>query len=442
MLLVGNGTLVTRDEADTCIPDGCAAIRGTAIAETGTTGKLRAKYPDAEFIDAKGGLIMPGFINAHMHFYSTFSRGMTPPGEPAADFGQVLERLWWKLDKALAIKDVYYSAMTALIDCIKCGCTTVIDHHASPNAVTGSLFEIAKAAMETGIRCSLCYEVSDRDGERIAYEGIKENISFIDWAEKQNDPMISGKFGLHASFTLSDATLKKCREAMGDRDAGYHVHVAEGPADEADSVEKHGKRIAERFRDFGITGKNSIFVHCIHTDETERGIIKETDTAVVHNPESNMGNAVGAADVLGMAKDGILIGLGTDGYVCDMIQSYRMGNALCKHASKNPNSGWRELPAMLFDSNARIAGRCFPVGIGRIKEGCAADVIIMDYIPPSPLTAANVNGHLLFGASGRNVVTTIANGKVLMKDRKLIDLDRERIFAKARECALEVWKRL
>jgi putative selenium metabolism protein SsnA len=332
--------------------------------------------------------------------------------------------------------------MTALIDCIKCGCTTVIDHHASPNAVTGSLFEIAKAARETGIRCSLCYEVSDRDGERIAYEGIRENISFIDWAEKQNDPMISGKFGLHASFTLSDATLKKCREAMGGRRAGYHVHVAEGPADEADSVEKHGKRIVERFRDFGITGKNSIFVHCVHTDETERGIIKETDTAVVHNPESNMGNAVGAADVLGMAKDGILIGLGTDGYVCDMIQSYRMGNALCKHASKDPRAGWQEIPAMLFDNNARIAGRCFPVGIGRIKEGCAADVIIMDYIPPSPLTAANVNGHLLFGSSGRNVVTTIANGKVLMKDRKLTDLDRERIFAKARECALEVWKRL
>ncbi len=442
MLLVGNGKLITRDKTNPFMPDGCAAVQGTAIASVGTTSELRAKYPEAEFIDAKGGLIMPGFINAHMHFYSTFSRGMTPPGEPAQNFGEVLDRLWWRLDKALTLKDTYYSTMTALVDCIKCGCTTVIDHHASPNAVTGSLFEIAKATKEAGIRSSLCYEVSDRDGEKIAYEGIKENINFIDWSNSLNDPMISGKFGLHASFTLSDRTLEKCREAMGDRHAGYHVHVAEGMTDAADSVSKYGKRIVERFRDFGITCKNSIFVHCIHIDENERRIIKETDTAVVHNPESNMGNAVGAADVIGMMKDGILLGLGTDGYVSDMIQSYRLGNALCKHSAAHPNVGWSELPTMLFENNIEISQRCFPVNVGRIKEGYAADIIIMDYMPPSPVSEKNINGHLLFGSSGRSVVTTIANGKVLMKDRKLRELDRELISAKARECAKEVWKRL
>ncbi len=442
MLLVGNGKLITRDNSNPFLPDGCLVIRGTAIALVGTTSEIRAKYPDAEFIDAKGGLIMPGFINAHMHFYSTFSRGMTPPGGPAQDFGEVLERLWWRLDKALTLKDTYYSAMTALVDCIKCGCTTVIDHHASPNSITGSLFEIAKAASEAGIRSSLCYEVSDRDGQKIAYEGIKENISFIDWAKQQNDPMLSGKFGLHASFTLSDMTLEKCRESMGDRDTGYHVHVAEGSADEEDSLKKYGKRIVERFRDFDITSEKSIFVHCIHIDDNEKKIIKETGTAVVHNPESNMGNAVGAANVIGMISDGLLLGLGTDGYVCDMLQSYRLGNALCKHSVGHPNVGWGELPAMLFENNINIAERCFPVKTGRLAEGYAADVIIMDYMPPSPLSDKNINGHLLFGSSGRNVVTTIANGKVLMKDRKLTELDREQIFAKARECAKDVWKRL
>ena len=155
--------------------------------------------------------------------------------------------------------------------------------------------------------------------------------------------MISGKFGLHASFTLSDLTLEKCAEAMEGRNAGFHVHVAEGPADEKDSLAKYSKRIVERFRDHGITGANSIFVHCIHTDETEREIIRETNTAVVHNPESNMGNAVGSANIRAMIEEGILVGLGTDGYICDMIQSYRLGNALCKHSSGDPGAGWGEL---------------------------------------------------------------------------------------------------
>lgn len=442
MLLVGNGKLITRDNTNPFISDGCIAIRGTAIAMVGTTSELSEKYPEAEFIDAKGGLIMPGFINTHMHFYSTFSRGIITPGEPAQNFGEVLERLWWKLDKALTLKDTYYSAMTALVDCIKCGCTTVIDHHSSPNSVSGSLLEIARAAKEAGIRSSLCCEVSDRDGQKITYESIKENINFIDWAERQNNPMISGKFGLHASFTLSDKTLEKCREAMGDRQAGYHVHVAEGPADEEDCRNNYGKSIVERFHDLDITGRRSIFVHCIHIDNNERKIIKETGTAVVHNPESNMGNAVGTANIIGMMADGVLLGLGTDGYICDMVQSYRFGNALCKHSAGHPNLGWSELPAMLFKNNAEIAERCFPIKIGRIAEGYAADVIIMDYLPPSPLSDKNINGHLLFGSSGRNVVTTIVNGKVLMKDRRLTELDRDQIYAKARECSREVWKRL
>ena len=442
MLLVGNGKLATRNGKNNYIEDGCVAIDGATITDVGATGELRVRYRDAEFIDAKGGLIMPGFINTHEHFYSSFSRGFTPPGELARDFSEVLERLWWKLDKALTLKDTYYSAMTALVDAIRCGCTTIIDHHASPNAIRGSLFEISKATHEAGVRASLCYEVSERDGLERADEGIAENIDFIDWAVRQNDPIISAKFGMHASFTLSDATLGKCRDAMGGRNAGFHVHVAEGPIDEKDSTRKYGKRIAERFHDFGLTGNNSIFAHCVYVDKKEREIIKNTGTSVVHNPESNMGNAVGSTDVTGLMRDGITLGLGTDGFICDMLRAYHIGSALCKHVNKNPNAGWAELPTMLFENNAAIAERCFPVKLGQLAAGYAADVIVMDYAPPTPMTKNNVNGHLLFGASGHRVVTTIANGRVLMKDRRLVDLDAEEIFAKAREHAEGVWKRI
>ena len=442
MLLLGNGMTVTRDKNNPFLKDGCVAIEGTKIVEVAPTSELKDKYKGSSFVDAHGGIIMPGFINAHMHYYSAFSRGFGGKGgEPAKNFNEVLERLWWKLDKALMLEDSYYSAMVCMIDCIKNGATTIIDHHASPYAIKGSLFRMADAARETGIRSCLCYEVSDRDGEKIMRDGIEENVDFIKYARAEKTDLLAGMFGLHASMTLSSETLAACAEAMGDLDAGYHVHVAEGPGDEVDSESKYGKRIMERFRDFGITGSKSIAVHCIHVNEAEKDIIKETGTAVVHNPESNMGNAVGCSPVLDMYQRGILIGLGTDGYVSDMIQSYKMANALQKHHNQHPNVAWGEIPGMLFENNIDIAARYFDVPVGRLAPGYSADVVVSDYIPPTELTDTNINGHLLFGTSGRSIITTVARGKVLMQDRRLSDIDEAEVVAKARENSKKVWER-
>ena len=441
MLLIGNGMMVTRDPKTPYFTDGCVAIEEKVIAAVGKTEDLKVKYPGAKFIDAGGGLIMPGFINAHMHYYSAFSRGMFTKDPPAQNFSEVLERLWWRLDKALTLEDTYYSALICMIDCIKNGTTTVLDHHASPHAVKGSLFAIAKAARKTGVRSSLSYEVSDRDGEKIMREGIVENMDFIRHSKAEGDDLLHGMFGLHASVTLSDETLAACREAMGSDNAGFHVHVAEGPADELDSEKKYGKRILERFNEYGLLGDKSIAVHCIHLNDREIEILKETGTAVVHNPESNMGNAVGVTPVLKMCERGLLIGLGTDGYVSDMLQSYKMANALQKHAARHPNVAWGEIPTMLFENNLAIAGRYFKTPVGRLTKGYSADVIISDYAPPTSLSDVNINGHLLFGASGRSVVTTVARGKVLMENRKLVEIDELEIAAKARELSAKVWER-
>jgi putative selenium metabolism protein SsnA len=441
MILVGNGTVVTRDEERPILRDGCVAIDGNVIVCVGGLAETRARYDGARFIDARGGVIMPGFVNAHMHYYSAFSRGLPGKGAPAQNFGEVLERLWWRLDKALSLDDVYYSALVCMIDCIKNGTTTVIDHHASPLAARGSLFRIADAARETGIRSCLCYEVSDRDGERIARDGIAENVDFIKYAREDGSGLIAGMFGLHASMTLSSETLAACAEAMGGLDAGYHVHVAEGPSDEEDSVKKYGARVIERFRDFGITGGRSIAVHCIHTNRDEQEILRETGTAVVHNPESNMGNAVGCCPVLDMRERGVLLGLGTDGYVSDMLQSYKIANALQKHERRHPNVAWAEIPEMLFANNPEIAGRYFDIPMGRLRPGYSADVIALDYDPPTEMTGDNVNGHLLFGASGRCVRTTIALGRVLMENGELTGIDERGVIQRARECSKRVWER-
>lgn len=441
MILVGNGTVITRDNNTPIIKQGCIAIEGNKIAEVGLTSKLKEKYRGARFIDAKGKLIMPGFINAHMHYYSTFARGLSNDSPPAMKFSDILKGLWWRLDKVLTLEDVYYSAIGPMIEQVKCGVTTAVDHHASPYAIRGSLFKIAEAAEYTGIRSNLCYETSDRDGETLAEEGIAENVEFIKYCNNKKDDMLKGMFGLHASMTISDKTLDKCLDAISGLGTGFHVHCAEGIEDLEDSKVKYGKGVIERWYDSGALSDKTIAVHCIHISEKEMNMLKEKDAIVVHNPESNMGNAVGASPVPEMFGKGILLGLGTDAYTADMMESYKVGNIIHKHVKGDSKVAWVEIPEMLFTNNRKIVERFIDGQVGILKAGALADVIIVDYNPPTEINEGNINGHLLFGISGRFVDTTIVNGRVLMEDRTLVNIDEERIMARSRELAAEVWKR-
>ena len=442
MLLIGNGTVLTLGESNQVISQGGILIQDSKIQEIGLTEDLQTRFPDAEFIDAHGKLIMPGMINTHMHLYSTFARGMDSKSKPPKSFGDILEGLWWKLDKLLSLEDVYYSGLTPLIECIKTGTTTIIDHHASPMAITGSLFTLAKAAKEMGVRAAFCYEVSDRDGEDIAQEGIKENVDFISACKAKPDPMVAGMFGLHASLTLSDPTLAACSKAAKSLDAGFHVHIAEGKEDLDDSLAKYGMRVVERLEKFNILGPKTIAVHCVHIDDHEIDLLKASQTYVVHNPESNMGNAVGVTPVLEMLKKGVKVGLGTDGYTCDMFESGKVANVLQKHASADPSVAWGEIPQMLYGNNPEIAAKLFGGKFGELVEGAWADVIVVDYVPPTPLDSNNWSGHLLFGVSGRSVETTVINGRVRMLDRKLIHIDEVAIGQRSRELAQGIWNRI
>ncbi|GAB6181317.1 putative aminohydrolase SsnA [Desulfotomaculum defluvii] len=441
MLLVGNGQVITRDATQPYLPKGCVAIQDNLIADVGTTENLKKKYPEAEFIDAAGKIIMPGMINTHMHLYSTFARGMALKDAPPGNFLQILERLWWRLDKVLTLEDVYYSALLPLIDCIKNGTTTIFDHHASPGAVRESLFTIAKATKEIGVRSCLCYEVSDRDGVEVMEQGIKENMDFIGHAKDAHDDLVKGMFGLHASLTLSDTTLAKCCEANAGSGVGYHVHTAEGLDDVTDAKEKYGKRVVERFASFDMLGPKTITAHCVHVNEDEMTLLKQSNSRVVHNPESNMGNAVGAAPVMEMIQRGVFVGLGTDGYTSDMFESFKVANVLHKHTQQHPSAAWVEVPTMLFENNPIVCQEYFEKPLGSLKPGAYADVIIVDYNPPTPMTSENINGHILFGMSGRAVETTIINGRVVMHNRRLQGIDEEQIYAKARELAHKMWDR-
>ncbi|MGL5615979.1 MAG: putative aminohydrolase SsnA [Sarcina sp.] len=439
MIIVGNGNVIARDEKNTFLENGAIAIEGNKIVAVGNTEDLKNKYGNSEFIDANGNLIMPGLINTHHHIYSAFARGLNLNNPPARNFVDILENLWWKIDKRLTLEDVKYSAYTTLIDSVKNGVTTVFDHHASPYAIENSLFTIADVAKEVGIRSSLCYETSDRDGMAIRDAGIKENIDFIKAASKDDSNMINGMFGIHAQFTLSDESLEKCAEAMSTVDAGYHIHTAEGIEDLNACLKDHGKRVVERFMDFGMLGEKTLSVHSIHINSREMDILKDTKTNVVNNPESNMGNAVGCSPVIEMMRRDINVGLGTDGYTSDMFESMKVGNLVQKDHLCDSNVAWGEIPTMLFENNKKIASNHFGVEVGVLKEGAMADVIVVEYDPLTPLTADNINSHLLFGVNGKSTLTTIINGKVVMKNRILVDIDEKEMMRKSREVSSKLW---
>lgn len=442
MILIGNGIVLTLGKGNRVILDGAVLIQDSKIIEIGLTKDLQTRFSEARFIDAHGKLIMPGMINTHMHLYGTFARGMDSKSKAPQNFRDILEGLWWKLDKLLSLEDVYYSALTPLIECIKTGTTTIIDHHASPRAITGSLSTLAKAAKEIGVRAAFCYEVSDRDGDQIAQEGIKENADFIAACQAQPDAMVAGLFGLHASLTLSDQTLATCSESAKSQGAGFHVHVAEGIEDLEDSLAKSGMRVVERLDKFGILGPKTIAAHCVHIDDHEIELLRASQTQVAHNPESNMGNAVGVSPILKMIAQGVKVGLGTDGYTCDMFESAKVENVLQKHVAKSPSVAWAEVPQMLYSNNPQIAAGLFGGTFGKLAEGAWADVIVVDYVPPTPMDSNNWSGHLLFGVSGRAVQTTVINGQVRMLDRELIDIDEEAICARSRELAQDIWNRI
>lgn len=441
MLLVGNGRLATRGADNRVIENGCVVADGGTIAEVGDTGELRKKYPGAQWIDAHGGMILPGLINAHNHIYSAFSRGIAIRGYSPKNFSDILDGMWWTIDRNLLLEDTRYSALATYIDCIKCGVTTVFDHHASYGGIEGSLSAIADAAGEAGVRTCLCYEVSDRDGGEKTRAAVKENAEYIAACKGDGSGMRAAMMGLHASFTLSDETLRLCRE-QAPSGTGFHIHVAEGMADVYDSLGKYGKRVINRLFDHGILGKDSIAGHCIHIDGSEMDILKETETMIVHNPESNMGNAVGCPPTMEMIRRGLTVGLGTDGYTNDMYESMKVANCLHKHHLCDPTAAWGEVPYMLFEGNPAIGARFFKKKLGALEAGAAADIIVTDYDPLTPLDAGNINGHTLFGMSGRQTVTTIIDGKVRMKDCALVDMDEKQIMAHARERAQGVWDRI
>lgn len=446
-MLITNGTVITLGARNEILRDGAVLIDGDKIVAIGPTDALVTQYPGAYRLDARGKLVMPGNICAHTHFYGAFARGMSlPPGPPPKNFPEILQKLWWRIDRALTLEDSKYSALVCLVDAIRYGTTTLIDHHASPNAIDGSLDAIAEGVNEAGLRACLCYEVTDRNGVEGAQAGIRENVRFlnkISALRRANGAQnLAATFGLHASFTVSDATLDKCRTELDGLDSGFHVHVAEDVADEDDALEHYGARVAERLNTQGILGSKTIAAHCVHVDVGEIDLLKRTNTKVSHQPRSNMNNAVGVANVLGMLRHGVTVGLGNDGFSNNMFAEMKTAYLVHKDHARDPRvMGADQVFQLAYTNNAKICANFWSAPLGELSVGALADIILLDYEPFTEMNAGNFPWHTIFGIDGSNVTHTICGGQVLMQDRQLTTLDEHAIAARARELAGGVWQR-
>jgi putative selenium metabolism protein SsnA len=383
--------------------------------------------------DCAGTIVMPGNVCAHHHLYSALARGMPYELAPPHNFLQVLQRIWWRLDRALDESSVRASALQGGLDALLAGTTTIVDHHASPNFIEGSLEVIAGALAGLGVRSVLCYEVSDRDGPGRAIAGVEENARFA----AGNHELARGMIGAHASFTLSDETLAACVDAARLAGVGLHVHAAEDGADPRDSLARSGLRTVERLAAAGAVAESALLAHCVHVDAREIELVEQAGATVVCNPRSNMNNGVGHSP---FNMRGGRVALGTDGIDGNMFVECQAGFFRCKEADPATPFDW---PLRRLAESARLAGRCFgePL-LGTLRPGAPADVLVLDVAPPTPLDASNLAGHFEFGLAGARVRDVFVAGRLVVEDRRSTRVDQSELAAANSQEAESLWRRL
>ena len=416
-------------------------------------GPRPASAAGARVIDCSGCLVIPGNVCAHTHAYSALARGMPYHMAPPRDFVETLRRVWWRLDRALDEASIRASARVAAMEALLSGTTTLVDHHASPRAIDGSLDLLADAFAELGLRSILTYETTDRDGLGHARAGLEENRRFLARVAATGPALVRGLVGAHASFTLSDETLEGCVDLARSSGRGLHVHVAEDAADGRDSEALHGVPVLERLERAGGLDPAPVLAHGVHLGRAEAALFRASDATLVHNPRSNMNNAVGRAP-LGLL--GARVALGTDGIGADMFEESRVGHLrhVEERASTDDGSGPPIDPADAGSTDAawplarlaagtRLVGGAFDEPLlGRIVEGAPADLVVLDQPMPTPVTAETLAGHWIFGLSARAVRDVIVAGRPVVRERRLTTVDQDALAAEARREATELWTRL
>jgi putative selenium metabolism protein SsnA len=380
-------------------------------------------------IDARGRFVMPGNVCSHNHFYSALARGIIARIPPSPDFVSVLQNLWWRLDLALDGSSLFASGMVGALDAIRAGTTAVVDHNASPSYIEGSLSQLQRAFGHCGLRGILCYEVTDRNGEGGRTEGVEENRDFI---LNREGSTVRGAVGAHAPFTLSEESMHMLSETVRDTGRGIHIHVSEDRYEPSFSHHRYGCSPLERLERHGLLGEMGLVVHGVHLLDHEIELLERTGAFLVHNPRSNMNNGVGYNPRLMDLRD---IALGTDGMGSDMFAEARFALFRGREERRDILPGH---VMRLLDNGNRILERYFGGKFGRVEQGYTADLVMLDYEPPTPLREENTAGHFLYGIDAGAVNTVLIGGKVVYEDRAF-PFDVGPIYEDAREQAARLW---
>jgi putative selenium metabolism protein SsnA len=382
-----------------------------------------------------GRLVLPGLVNAHTHLYSALARGMPAPARAPRSFVEILERVWWRLDRALDEESVRLSAMVGAIEAARSGTTLLVDHHASPSFLQGSLAVVREAVESVGLRSALCYEVTDRNGLEQRDLGVAENLALARSLVQAPSPLTRALVGAHASFTLSDESLERMADAVAKTGSCLHVHVAEDLADVEDCRRRSGQGLGERFARHGLLTTRGVVAHAVHLSEPELEALQERGVWIVHNPRSNMSNAVGYGRTRALRR----AALGTDGMDEDLWAEAR-ACFLRMREDERPDALGATLD--LLRGGHRLGAALFGLPFGSLGAGAPADLVVFDYLPPTPLTAENLGGHLLFGVDRSHVASVIVAGRVVLRDRRIAGVDTDAVFAQARDAAAALWARM
>jgi putative selenium metabolism protein SsnA len=440
-LILSGPSLFTNDPSGAYYDRGAILIDNGYITQAGDANQIREYNPDVPVDKIGNGLLTPGLINLHHHLYSSFARGWNPGGQAPANFREILERIWWRLDEGLNLDDTYYSALVGLSASVLSGVTSVVDHHSSQRIILGSLNKIATAFETIGLRGSICFELSNRAGGRAFEDGLKESVDALgSWPYGGSSKMIAAMIGMHASLTLSDDNLKLIAESTASHSAGYHFHLAEDKIDQEVSREKYGIGAAQRFAKYGLLNDRSLAVHGIHLDKNEIELLRSSGTNLAICPRSNQNNAVGFAEW--WKYDGVTIGLGTDGIGSDIFQEAKSALYLSRHNKKDPEFGFAETGEMILKQNPAIFEKLTGMKAGLIAPGCPADIVLWRYNPPTPINENNIPGHYLYGLCDLKADSVWVNGNNILKAGKFVYFDYDNMLNEARSLAKSLWERI
>jgi putative selenium metabolism protein SsnA len=426
-LLLKDATVATLDPPR--VERASLRIEGERIVERGPS---LAPIAGEEVLDLEGELVLPGLVNAHTHLYSVLARGMPGPKEPPRSFVEILEKVWWRLDRALDEESVHLSGLVGAIEAARSGTTVLFDHHASPSFIAGSLATLRRAVEAVGLRSVLCYEATDRNGPEGRDAGVAENRAFL---AAGPFALTLGMVGAHASFTLSDESLGLLADVARHGNSSLHVHVAEDEADVEDCRVRSGEGIGERLKRHGLLGRKTLLVHGVRLSCAELLEAQAAGAWLVHCARSNMNNAVGHAPTVAFHR----AALGTDGLDQDMLAEARV--AFLRMRDAGQDDALAAAFGMLAGGH-RLAGAFFGLPLGRLDAGAPADLVVLRYPQPTPLTGANLPGHVLFGLDRSHVRSTMVAGRFVLRDRRIVAVDEAAVLARARRAAPGLWERM